>query len=134
MTDLAALVRGLAARSHHGMPGLLAVGWATIDLERTLEGLVVTADGPSVDEPLLGARACRVDAAGIPVVVLEPATEGRLAAALARRGEGICALYVAAAGPPPSGAGRMTALGLPGRLVAADQPWGPFVIEAWAIR
>jgi hypothetical protein len=131
VTDLVALVRGLGARRDAGPATLVAVGWATVDLERTLADLGDGSGATVVDEPLLGARAARVDAGGMSVVVLEPVTEGRLAAALARRGEGICALYVAAHGPTPVDAVRTTALGLPGRLVSQGQPWGPFVIEAW---
>ena len=105
----------------------MAVGWATVDLERTFDDLAHR--GPAGrGGALLGARACRIDLDGIAVLVLEPTTEGRLAAALARRGEGICALYVAA-GRPLGPTARPTALGVPGRLLPHDQPWGPFVIE-----
>lgn len=131
MTDLGGLVRGLSAVPN--APRLLAVGWATVDLERTLHDLGV--EGAVVgEEPLLGARAARVEAGEVVVLVLEPSTEGRLAAALARRGEGICAVYVSAAGAVPgAGAGsraarQVTALGSPGRLLP-HVPWGPFVIE-----
>lgn len=127
MTDLSNLVRGLAALRAAEAPRLVAVGWATVDLERTLDDLGL--DGlPVVDEPLLGARACRIDLEGTAVVILEPTTEGRLAGALARRGEGMCALYLSAAASPGPAA-RITALGVPGRLLPHDQPWGPFVIE-----
>ncbi|MFN8521120.1 MAG: hypothetical protein U0667_17420 [Chloroflexota bacterium] len=128
MTGLAALVRGLAALRASQPPRLLAVGWATVDLGRTLDDLGVSHRPPTVDEPLLGARGSRVDAGPVAVIVLEPSTEGRLAAALARRGEGVCALYVGATAGPSS-ADRATALGLPGRLLPHDHPWGPFVIE-----
>lgn len=77
---------------------LVALGWGTVDTERATAdaGEVAT---PLADDLLLGARATRLGAG--PVVLLEPITEGRLAAALARRGEGPIALYVA----PPRGAG-----------------------------
>ena len=127
MTDLSALVRGMGALRSAEPPRLLAVGWATVDLERTLDDMGIAAP-PSVEDALLGARACRIDLDGTAVLVLEPTTEGRLAAALARRGEGICALYVAAGGPLGPTA-RPTGLGMPGRLLPHDQPWGPFVIE-----
>lgn len=128
MTGAAALVTGLAALREAHAPRLVAVGWATVDLERTLRDLGQDPDGVTLDEPLLGARARRVEAGPVSVLVLEPSTEGRLAAALARRGEGVCALYVAAAAGP-AGALRTTALGVPGRLLAHADPWGPFVIE-----
>ena len=117
----------MAALRSTEAPRLVAVGWATVDLERTLDDLGLDA-GPVVDEPLLGARACRIDLEGMAIVVLEPTTEGRLAAALARRGEGICALYLGAGGSM-SPAARITGLGVPGRLLPHDHPWGPFVIE-----
>ncbi|MET0771586.1 MAG: hypothetical protein ABWZ82_00755 [Candidatus Limnocylindrales bacterium] len=128
MTDLSVLVAGLAALRASGSPRLVAVGWATVDLERTLDDLGIADGGLIVDEPLLGARASRIDLGGTAVLVLEPTTEGRLAAALARRGEGICALYLSPDGPGGRST-QVTALGLPGRLLPHDQPWGPFVIE-----
>lgn len=127
MTDLAVLVHALGALGADAPPRLVAVGWATVDLERTLDDLGLEGVGASVDEPLLGARASRIDLGGTAVLVLEPTTEGRLAAALARRGEGICALYLAGGRPEPTA--RPTGLGVAGRLLPHDQPWGPFVIE-----
>ena len=55
-----------------------------------------TAPGPPVDEHL-GAVARLREGAGLPgawTVLLEPSTEGRVAASLARDGEGPCALYL----------------------------------------
>ncbi len=126
MTDLAGLARSLAAagRALDGaaLP-LVAVGWATVETERTLDGLATLgplAVGEPTEETCLGAFARVVTLPGCAVVILEPSTEGRLAAALARRAEGIAALYLA--GDPGPGA-RTTALGLP-----HDRPWGPFTI------
>jgi hypothetical protein len=84
----------------HGMP--VAFGWATVELDRAVielgtalhipAGEFITAD----DDGLLGAR-CRVAmaslAGGQTLVVLEPSTEGRLAATLARVGEGPAAIW-----------------------------------------
>jgi hypothetical protein len=86
-----------AVRSH---AVLAAVGWATIDLERPLVGWPnpsasdASAAGPRVrdDEPL-GARAVVLDRP-TGIVLLEPSTEGPIAASLARYGEGPAALYV----------------------------------------
>jgi hypothetical protein len=53
-------------------------------------------------EPHLGARTRRRGAGGLPagtIVLLEPSTEGRLAASLARDGEGPCVLYLGTPGP-----------------------------------
>ncbi len=75
----------------------IALGWATVDLDRAAAelaaelGLAVAAFLPAADSIVLGAR-CRVADGVLPggarLAILEPRTEGRLAAALARHGEG----------------------------------------------
>jgi hypothetical protein len=87
---------------------LAGVGWATIDLDRAEaeldpwlepasggpEGGRSAGDGT---EPHLGARTRVRRSPGLPgeaLVLAEPVTEGRLAASLARDGEGPCALYL----------------------------------------
>jgi hypothetical protein len=92
--------------------GSVAVGWATVELDRAAEELArwlgrgeIFADAPS--SSLLGAR-CRIGrsgAAGPWIVLLEPSTEGRLAASLARTGEGWVAVWTA----DPPDAGRWSA-------------------------
>ncbi|MFO1538920.1 MAG: hypothetical protein ACKOTZ_00485 [Chloroflexota bacterium] len=138
MSDLADLAATLAALGRTGdrdgapaaPPVLLAIGWATVDLERSLAALGAAAEaGPEVAEPALGARARVVAAGPVPLVVLEPVTEGRLAAALARRGEGIAALWVAG---DPGPAARSGALGRPARLLTHARPWGPYLLVAAA--
>jgi hypothetical protein len=91
---------------------LAGVAWATVELDRAEADLDVwlapvaepaMADGPAVEvlgatDPHLGARTRVRAAPGLPgevLVLSEPATEGRLAASLARDGEGPCALYLA---------------------------------------
>lgn len=80
-------------------PSATNVGWATVELDRVERQLVGCATGltpptmPDLEEPLLGARARLIGE----VVLLEPSTEGPLAAALARHGEGPLALYLVAA-------------------------------------
>jgi hypothetical protein len=97
----------------------IAVGWATVDPDRAERDLRAAGvlDGPAVDAAkidALGAAARRADgsAFGVPLLLLEPVTEGRLAARLARHGEGPCAILVGedeAGGPvlvngsPPAG-------------------------------
>ncbi len=96
--------RGAAvAETAAGQPMLAGVGWATVDLDRAeaeldpwlgVRDVVRPADGV---EPHLGARARCRGAGGLPAgvfVMLEPSTEGRLAASLARFGEGPCTLYL----------------------------------------
>lgn len=97
-----------------------AIGWATVDLERAAASLVPgppasaplgrpvraesTPGAPDADLPdeLLGAVARIVagppggPSGGPSLVLLEPSREGRLAAVLARRGEGPAVLYLAA--------------------------------------
>ena len=82
---------------------LAGLGWATVELDRAADELGMwlgdapAADEPDTADPLLGARARLRLAGGLPgdtVVLLEPSTEGRLAASLARDGEGPAALYL----------------------------------------
>ena len=82
-------------------PRPLARIWATVELERALADLgadPALAAG-ALDDPLLGARVVVVDATdGGPAIALaEPSTEGRLALALARHGEGPAGRYLAVA-------------------------------------
>lgn len=84
----------------------IAIGWACVELERAQRELAsLVADGlPFRDAPAsvaLGAR-CVVGRTGpspdaLRIVLLEPATEGRLAAYLARHGEGWAARWTATA-------------------------------------
>jgi len=83
---------------------LRALGWATVELERaerelTVDlGLASTAFVAAPDSGVLGAR-CRVALDTFPgriaLVILEPATEGRLSAGLARHGEAPLAAWFA---------------------------------------
>lgn len=79
----------------------LADIWATGEIDRALADLL--RSGPSVgliaapvDDPLLGARIAIVSVAGggTPIALAEPSREGRLAATLARHGEGPAGRYV----------------------------------------
>lgn len=113
----------------------VALGWATVDLDRAerafrdvFAGSTVTSEH-APDDILLGARCrlIRMGVPGVPIVVLvEPATEGRLAASLARHGEGPAVLWLRedpAVGPIP---------GSPSGSAAArwsDSAPGPFGAE-----
>ena len=89
-----------------GSLALVGVAWATVELDRAewelAQWLAPAADEPGeAIEPHLGARVrtrATTDLPGGHVVLAEPATEGRLAASLARDGEGPCALYLRPAG------------------------------------
>ena len=148
LDDLEALRRaGAAIVAAVPLPGarLVAIGWATIDLDRSAGpgSLARSGDVPHADlvrDDLLGARARRIGAMdGIVVVLLEPDTEGRLAASLARFGEGLAAVWVAL--DPPSD-GRTEEPQRPGvgmsrpaqgpfgmeRLVVGRPVWGPHLV------
>lgn len=128
MTDLDQLLGGLTALAGlTASPRLVGIGWATVDIERTAAGLQGADMRPAEQDELLGARAWRTTAGPIALVLLEPITEGRLAGALARRGEGIVALYLRSE-VPLEGALHPTAMGVPGRLTSGARSWGPFVI------
>ena len=83
---------------------VLAEIWATVDLERALTDLrggAVPGAGVASDileDPLLGARVLVLppEGGGPRIALVEPSTEGRLAATLARHGEGPVGSYLAA--------------------------------------
>lgn len=125
---LAALRASLGAE-----PPILAVGWATVELDRAASELAGVGLGPFAPAPPdhhLGAIARAAPA----LVLLEPSTEGRLAASLVRRDEGPCALYLAVgAGAWPSiEPWRLSAAanGPVGeqRLVERAPIWGPHIL------
>jgi hypothetical protein len=147
-------LRAEAAARDPWLPGLpiVGIGWATVELERAAENLAAAFVRAGMPQPawlpgprddLLGASTW-VSHEWWPtwgpeeppaIVLLEPDTEGRLAATLARFGEGVGAVYVAP--PPGDEAGRVdpARLGRPaggplgaGRLVLARPAWGPNVI------
>ena len=87
---------------------LVGVAWATVELDRAeaeLDPWLFAAersagDGDAHADPHLGARTRLRHGTSLPggtLVLAEPDTEGRLAAALARDGEGPCALYLRSA-------------------------------------
>ena len=98
-----ALERLLAALAPAtGEPAPLAIGWATVEIDRAARELATELDTvpaaflPAAGSLLLGAR-CRVAygvlPGGMPLAILEPITEGRLAAFLARNDEGPAATW-----------------------------------------
>jgi hypothetical protein len=132
----AAAIRAPAAAAGLSLAALpiAAIGWATVDHERAMAELDEALGGAAGatgadDEPwrplprdgAMGARAqVRGLGAGMPaLVVLEPDTEGRLAASLARFGEGVAVVYL----------GTLAAGGIGGaRLVRGGPAWGPHVV------
>ena len=146
-TDLLAAAEAIRSAATAREPGIAAmslagIGWATVERERAsreLDELLGPAAGdrhgdawlPATRDDLLGAGAWTRALSRRPrttLVVLEPDTEGRLAASLARHGEGVAAVYLRSrAGDDRGAAARAGPLGS-GRLVAGGQPWGPHVI------
>jgi hypothetical protein len=99
--------RGRAGRGGEDSDGdlcVLGLGWATVDTERSATEFVRALDLPgtatSVDrDRLVGAYAHQLVDERFPggrLLILEPSTEGRLAATLARDGEGPAVLYLGA--------------------------------------
>ena len=85
---------------------LVGVAWSTVELDRAEAELdpwlsaadPARGDGDAPADLHLGAHARRRRSAALPggaLVLEEPNTEGRLAASLARDGEGPCALFLA---------------------------------------
>lgn len=103
-----------------------ARGWATVELDRAERevseafahhGSVVVGDAP--DDELLEARCRLLEFGGsFRVVLLEPSAEGRLAATLARFGEGFVAHYVVVP--------DLDALASAGHLDLSREGMGPF--------
>lgn len=122
--------------------GVVAVGWATVELDRAASqvgaalGVVPGAFEDAAPEPLLGAH-CRLgpviegpgEGRGFRVVLLEPSTEGRLAATLARLGEGPAAAWVERRSAMPSRL-SVEAVGPLGaaRLVLGGPIHGPHIL------
>jgi hypothetical protein len=133
---------------------IVGIGWATVELDRASAELGASlhqpADAwtPADRDQLLGAAAMLgprlgLDAHGPRLVLLEPDTEGRLAASLARHGEGVAAVYVVdtlaervaqthrPAGDSPPGPARSAIAAGPlggARLVLGGPISGPHVI------
>ena len=130
-----------------GSAELVGIGWATVELERAARelgaelGLDPGAWVPAPRDDLLGARAWSALApvdGGPAIVLLEPDTEGRLAATLVRFAEGVAAVYLRdrVAGAPgpvvgsPDVRGSAVARGAlgPARVVPGGPAWGPHVL------
>ena len=121
--DAAERIRAVLTEADAGLLAQLAgvrpvaVGWATVELERAeLElsaALALSADGfgPAASSIALGAR-CRIAPGALgdalALVLLEPETEGRLAATLARLGEGPAVVWLVVAGCDTTDAGSAT--------------------------
>ena len=103
----AALARWRAATPQATEVQAIAVGWTTVELARaeaSIRDAAVDAIGPFEDAPgdeVIGAhvRVAALRLAAVPtlrtIALLEPSTEGLLAASLARLGEGPAVVWLA---------------------------------------
>ncbi|HSH22186.1 MAG TPA: hypothetical protein VK992_06210 [Candidatus Caenarcaniphilales bacterium] len=126
---------GGVSRAHpNGVADVVGIGIASVDGERMIRELAPMRLEPAGGDEALGARAWIEDTSAPRLIVLEPTTEGRLAAALARHGEGPVALYLGIVGAV--GARLEAALERPtawpvggtARLIRPERPWGPFLL------
>ena len=99
MTDLRRFDEMLAALLPAELrPQTIADLWATVDADRAIRDLGRGGERLA-DDPLLGASVWLVRyETGAAITLAEPTTEGRLAAGLARFGEGPAGRYVEASG------------------------------------
>ena len=119
-----------------GGPRVVAEILATVELERALEVLgvpaaeIAGARASATLDPLLGARVVVLPPRGHgepSIALVEPSTEGRVAATLARRGEGPIGRYVAAPTTLDDVRVRAAAAAVPVSR-PADGPFGPEVL------
>ena len=112
---------------------VVALGWATVELElgaRELGsalGVELAALAGAPASSTLGARTLILHdglGTGIALVLLEPTTEGRVAASLARYGEGPVAAWLGVDDP----SGTLDAVRGAGILASAERP-GPLGAE-----
>jgi hypothetical protein len=125
-------------------PGKVVGGWATVELDRAevevpaaLRDLGTPAVEVRPDDTLLGARCRLLRFPGDrDTLLLEPSTEGRLAASLARFGEGSLVLYLTgdqAAADRARAAGFVLSRAAAGplgdeRVVVGGPAWGPHLV------
>jgi hypothetical protein len=106
------------------VPGsdLVAIGWATVDLERAAAAWPDLSFAVAAEDRSLGARASVARLPGsLRLVLLEPLSEGRLAAFLARHGEGPSALYLKV----PDALGRSPTVSGDRASAPVGGPFGP---------
>jgi hypothetical protein len=103
---------------------VVAVVWATVDLNRVVAEMGLPPE-ELPDDKLLGAAVRLVHPPGADsIALLEPTKEGRLAATLAKWGEGPAGHYVRATDGLAGVIARATATGI-GLKRANDGPFGP---------
>ena len=109
----------------NGVSDIVALGWATVDADRaTVATALDLADAfaPLPDDRHLGARVRGSLARQPATFLLEPSTEGRLAATLARLGEGPVALYLVTGGGELGAVVSAMSAHIPAMGAAAGRP------------
>ena len=139
LVSAAAAIQAAAAERDPWLAELpiVGIGWATVELGRAARELSAAATVETAPrDSVLGGAARRspiAERARPALILLEPDTEGLLAASLARFGEGVRAVYL---GPldradvddtPRLGPSRPGPLG-PARLVIGRPRWGPHAL------
>lgn len=112
-------------------PTTIAVIWATVDLDRAASALgLETSELPG--DQLLGAfvRLARDPSSTEQIALVEPSTEGVLAATLARFGEGPVGRYVEATGGLEAVVQRAAA----GGIAMSREAMGPFGSSRLVVR
>lgn len=117
----------LANQEQRAVFGLVAIGIATVDTDR-FAAEAGWSLSPMPADDILGAFASAV--VGHPFVLLEPSTEGRLAATLARLGEGPVSLYLRPLGRTLIEVRAAVAAAGGGTTVVTRGPFG----REWAFR
>jgi hypothetical protein len=132
-------IRGAVAARDPWLAELPVAGiaWAAVELDRAageLAGLATFHAAPRDSTLGAASRRARVPERTLPaILLLEPDTEGLLAATLARFGEGVAAIYLGSLDradvddTPRLGPPRPGPLG-PARLVIGRPRWGPHAL------
>ena len=129
---------GLAQEVVPGQTGpadrIVALAWATSDLEATMEAALLPFRRTARDR-ILGGSTAAVRYGPVHLLLEQPEDEGRLAAYLSRYGEGLAGIYIERPRylPPSNASSRPprpvhTPFGRRGWLLPHEWPWGPFVI------
>lgn len=129
-TIAAAMTRLGQSPDHPAERRAIGVGWATVDGDRAEHAFGLGFRFESADPDVALGASCRVTTRrdGVALVVLEPATEGRLAESLGRFDEGPVAVWFATPSTPepPGDAATAGPFG-PERLVAGSPSVGWYI-------
>lgn len=113
---------------------VVALAWATVDAGRVAAELGMDGVDRRPRDPALGASVVLVPSLPVPTALLEPDIEGRLAAMLARHGEGPVGLYAVRAGPSVAAFPERGPFGPQRLLVFSSAPWAPVILQVEPMR